>query len=53
MGRLTGDTESFGPIAREWGVGRSAVRVALHRLRRRLAVLIRKENPFFVYPIPS
>jgi RNA polymerase sigma-70 factor (ECF subfamily) len=53
MGRLTGDTESFGPIAREWGVGRSAVRVALHRLRRRFAVLLREENPFFVYPIPS
>jgi RNA polymerase sigma-70 factor (ECF subfamily) len=42
-GRLVGDPESFGPIAREWGVGRSAVRVALHRLRRRLAVLLREE----------
>ena len=44
MGRLTGDPESFGPIAREWGVGRSAVRVALHRVRRRLAALLREEN---------
>lgn len=40
MGRLTGDPDSFGPIAREWGVGRSAVRVALHRARRRLAALL-------------
>ena len=39
-----GDPESFGPIARDWGVGRSAVRVALHRLRRRLAVLLREET---------
>ena len=53
MGRLTGDPESFGRIARDWGVGRSAVRVALHRLRRRLAVLYREENPLFVHPIPS
>jgi RNA polymerase sigma-70 factor (ECF subfamily) len=44
MGRLVGDPESFGPIAREWGVGPSAVRVALHRLRRRLAVLLREET---------
>ena len=42
MGRLTGDSDSFGPIAREWGVGRSAVRVALHRVRRRLAALLRE-----------
>jgi RNA polymerase sigma-70 factor (ECF subfamily) len=45
MGRLTGDPDSFGPIAREWGVGRSAVRVALHRARRRLAALLREESP--------
>jgi RNA polymerase sigma-70 factor (ECF subfamily) len=45
MGRLTGDPDSFGPIAREWGVGRSAVRVALHRARRRLAALLREDCP--------
>jgi DNA-directed RNA polymerase specialized sigma24 family protein len=45
MGRLTGDPESFGPIAREWGVGRSAVRVALHRVRRRLAAILREDSP--------
>ena len=44
IGRLAGDPESFGPIARDWGVGRSAVRVALHRLRRRLAALLREET---------
>jgi RNA polymerase sigma-70 factor (ECF subfamily) len=45
IGRLAAeDPESFGPIARDWGVGRSAVRVALHRLRRRLAVLLREET---------
>jgi RNA polymerase sigma-70 factor (ECF subfamily) len=53
MGRLTGDPDSFGPIAREWGVGRSAVRVALHRVRRRLAALLREESAFFVRAIPS
>jgi RNA polymerase sigma-70 factor (ECF subfamily) len=53
MERLTGDSESFGRIAREWGVGRSAVRVALHRIRRRLAALLRDEKPAFVHPIPS
>jgi len=47
IGRLAaGDPESFGPIARDWGVGRSAVRVALHRLRRRLAALLREETAF-------
>jgi RNA polymerase sigma-70 factor (ECF subfamily) len=51
MGRLTGDPDSFGPIAREWGVGRSAVRVALHRVRRRLAALLREENGVFAQPI--
>ena len=45
MSRLAaGDPESFGRIARDWGVGRSAVRVALHRLRRRLAALLREET---------
>ncbi len=53
MGRLTGDPDSFGPIAREWGVGRSAVRVALHRVRRRLAALLREEIPLFARPIAS
>ena len=53
MERFTGDPESFGRIAREWGVGRSAVRVALHRLRRRFAALLREENPLFVHPTPS
>jgi RNA polymerase sigma-70 factor (ECF subfamily) len=43
IGRLVGDPESFGPIARDWGVGRSAVRVALHRVRRRRAALLRAE----------
>jgi DNA-directed RNA polymerase specialized sigma24 family protein len=45
MGRLTGDPDSFGPIAREWGVGRTAVRVALHRVRRRLAAILREDCP--------
>jgi len=53
MGRLTGDPESFGPIARDWGVGRSAVRVALHRARRRLAVLLREEDPHLERRIAS
>jgi RNA polymerase sigma factor (sigma-70 family) len=53
MGRLTGDPDSFGPIAREWGVGRSAVRVALHRVRRRLAALLREESSLFARPIAS
>lgn len=53
MGRLVGDPESFGRIARDWGVGRSAVRVALHRIRRRLAALLREENPVFAHPVPS
>ncbi len=43
--RLVGEhtPTSFGRIARDWGVGRSAVRVALLRLRRRLAALLREE----------
>jgi RNA polymerase sigma-70 factor (ECF subfamily) len=42
---LTGaePSSSFADIAREWGVGESAVRVALHRLRRRFAGLLREE----------
>lgn len=45
IGRIAaGDPESFGRIARDWGVGRSAVRVALHRLRRRLAALLHEET---------
>jgi DNA-directed RNA polymerase specialized sigma24 family protein len=45
IGRLAaGDPESFGRIARDWGVGRSAVRVALHRLRRRLAAILHEET---------
>jgi DNA-directed RNA polymerase specialized sigma24 family protein len=35
---------SFGRIASEWGVSESAVRVALLRLRRRLAVLLRAQG---------
>ena len=53
MGRLTGDPDSFGPIAREWGVGRSAVRVALHRVRRRLAAILREESRVFARAMPS
>jgi DNA-directed RNA polymerase specialized sigma24 family protein len=34
----------FGRIASEWGVSESAVRVALLRLRRRLAVLLREQG---------
>jgi RNA polymerase sigma factor (sigma-70 family) len=33
----------YGAIAREWGVGESAVRVALHRLRRRYREVLREE----------
>jgi RNA polymerase sigma-70 factor (ECF subfamily) len=32
---------SYGRMAKEWGVGESAARVTLHRLRRRLASLLR------------
>jgi DNA-directed RNA polymerase specialized sigma24 family protein len=35
---------SFGRIASEWGVSESAVRVALLRMRRRLAVLLREQG---------
>ena len=34
---------SYAEVAREWGVGEPAVRVALHRLRRRFAELLRQE----------
>lgn len=34
---------TYAAIAREWGVGETAVRVALHRLRRRFAELLRQE----------
>lgn len=33
-------TGSYGRMAREWGVGESAARVLVHRLRRRLAALL-------------
>jgi RNA polymerase sigma-70 factor (ECF subfamily) len=35
------NTGSYGRVAREWGVGESAVRVTIHRLRRRLSSLLR------------
>jgi RNA polymerase sigma-70 factor (ECF subfamily) len=40
---LVGDPEAepYQDIAAEWGVGESAVRVAVHRLRRRLAEILR------------
>jgi len=34
---------TYAAIAREWGVGESAVRVALHRLRRQFAAILRQE----------
>ena len=42
---LTGDVPAAGEatLAREWGVSEVAVRVALHRLRRRFASLLREE----------
>lgn len=44
-GHLTGDelTETYAHLAEEWGVGESAVRVALHRMRKRLGILLREE----------
>ena len=44
--RLVGDhtPTSFGRIASEWGVGESAVRVTLLRLRRRLAAILREDT---------
>lgn len=42
---LTGDgpEATYAEIAREWGVGDSAVRVAVHRLRRRFGAVLRDE----------
>ncbi len=42
---LTGDGPdlTYADLAREWGVGDSAVRVAVHRLRRRFGALLRDE----------
>jgi RNA polymerase sigma factor (sigma-70 family) len=42
---LTGDgpDATYAEIAREWGVGESAVRVAVHRLRRRFGAALREE----------
>jgi RNA polymerase sigma factor (sigma-70 family) len=37
-------TGSYRRMAHEWGVGESAARVAVHRLRRRLARLVRSEG---------
>ncbi len=44
-GHLTGDeaAESYGSLAEAWGVGASAVRVAVHRLRKRFGHLLRDE----------
>lgn len=44
-GHLTGDeaTGSYGELAAAWGVGESAVRVALHRMRKRLGRILREE----------
>jgi RNA polymerase sigma-70 factor (ECF subfamily) len=42
---ITGDepNATYGEIAAEWAVGESAVRVAVHRLRRRFGRLVRQE----------
>ena len=42
---LTGDgpAATYAELAAEWGVGEPAVRVALHRLRRRFGALLREE----------
>jgi len=44
-GHLTGDepAETYRELAEAWGVGESAVRVALHRKRKRLGRLLREE----------
>jgi RNA polymerase sigma factor (sigma-70 family) len=44
-GHLTGDepAETYRELAEAWGVGESAVRVALHRMRKRLGQLLREE----------
>jgi RNA polymerase sigma-70 factor (ECF subfamily) len=38
-----GPEVSYAEIAQEWGVGESAVRVAVHRLRRRFGAVLREE----------
>jgi RNA polymerase sigma-70 factor (ECF subfamily) len=42
---LTGEggSATYAEVAREWGVGEAAVRVAVHRLRKRFAHLLREE----------
>jgi RNA polymerase sigma-70 factor (ECF subfamily) len=42
---LTGDepAAAYGELAEAWGVGEPAVRVALHRLRKRFGILLRSE----------
>ncbi|HSD27981.1 MAG TPA: sigma-70 family RNA polymerase sigma factor [Vicinamibacteria bacterium] len=44
-GFLTGEgpEATYAELAAEWGVGESAVRVAVHRLRRRFGALLREE----------
>jgi RNA polymerase sigma-70 factor (ECF subfamily) len=44
-GHLTGDepAETYRELAEAWGVGESAVRVALHRSRKKLGQLLREE----------
>jgi uncharacterized paraquat-inducible protein A len=37
---------TYAGIAREWGVGESAVRVAVHRLRKRFGEVLREEMRF-------
>ncbi len=41
---LTGDgSATYAQVAAEWGVGESAVRAAVHRLRRRFGTLLQDE----------
>jgi len=42
---LTGEggSATYDEVAREWGVGEAAVRVAVHRLRKRFVHLLRQE----------
>jgi RNA polymerase sigma-70 factor (ECF subfamily) len=40
---VDGPEATYAEISREWGVGESAVRVAVHRLRRRFGALLREE----------
>jgi RNA polymerase sigma-70 factor (ECF subfamily) len=44
-GHLTGDepAETYRELAEAWDVGESAVRVALHRMRKRLGTILREE----------